>query len=205
MSRALYHTRKVRNVVALGLSMFAAATGLIILALILATLFINGFAAIKPSIFMEMTPPPGEEGGLLNAIYGSLMLTFVGIITGTPLGIMAGTFLAEYGNNSKLAQTIRFINDILLSAPSIAIGIFIYEIMVAPMGHFSGWAGSGGYRRSRRRPHHRRHAQACSQYAARVRLGAGHAEVARDQLGVLPGRQKRHDHRRAACSGADFG
>lgn len=142
MSRALYHTRKVRNVVALGLSMFAAATGLIILALILATLFINGFAAIKPSIFMEMTPPPGEEGGLLNAIYGSLMLTFVGIITGTPLGIMAGTFLAEYGNNSKLAQTIRFINDILLSAPSIAIGIFIYEIMVAPMGHFSGWAGS---------------------------------------------------------------
>jgi len=142
MNRTLYHTRKVRNVVALGLSVAAAGTGLLILALILATLFINGFAAIKPSIFTEMTPPPGEDGGLLNAIYGSVMLTFVGIMTGTPLGIMAGTYLAEYGRSSRLAQLVRFINDILLSAPSIAIGIFIYEIMVAPMGHFSAWAGS---------------------------------------------------------------
>ncbi len=88
-----------------------------------------------------MTPPPGEAGGLLNAIYGSIMLTLVGIVTGTPLGIMAGTYLAEYGRSERIAQIVRFINDILLSAPSIAVGIFIYEIMVAPMGHFSAWAG----------------------------------------------------------------
>ncbi len=134
--------RKARNVVALTLSMLAAASGLLILALILGTLFYNGFAAIKPSIFTQMTPPPGEAGGLLNAIYGSVMMTLVGILVGTPLGIMAGTYLAEYGRSAKLAQTVRFINDVLLSAPSIAIGIFIYEVMVAPMGHFSAWAGS---------------------------------------------------------------
>jgi phosphate transport system permease protein len=142
MNNVLYHTRKVRNVVALSLSLFAAAMGLFILALILGTLFVKGGAAIKPSIFTQMTPPPGEAGGLLNAIYGSVVMTTVGILAGTPLGILSGTYLAEYGKSQKLAQVIRFINDILLSAPSIAIGMFIYEIMVAPVHHFSAWAGS---------------------------------------------------------------
>ena len=142
MNNVLYHTRKVRNAVALTLALIAAASGLLILALILIVLFVKGGAAIKPSIFTEMTPPPGEAGGLLNAIYGSVMMTLIGILVGTPLGIMAGTYLAEYGKSQKLAQTIRFINDILLSAPSIAIGMFIYEIMVAPVHHFSAWAGS---------------------------------------------------------------
>lgn len=142
MNNVLYHARKVRNAVALTLALIAAASGLLILALILIVLFVKGGAAIKPSIFTEMTPPPGEAGGLLNAIYGSVMMTLIGILVGTPLGIMAGTYLAEYGKSQKLAQTIRFINDILLSAPSIAIGMFIYEIMVAPVHHFSAWAGS---------------------------------------------------------------
>ena len=142
MNNVLYHARKVRNTVALTLALIAAASGLLILALILIVLFVKGGAAIKPSIFTEMTPPPGEAGGLLNAIYGSVMMTLIGILVGTPLGIMAGTYLAEYGKSQKLAQTIRFINDILLSAPSIAIGMFIYEIMVAPVHHFSAWAGS---------------------------------------------------------------
>jgi phosphate transport system permease protein len=140
--RGVYRIRKARNVVALTLSCLATAGGLLILALILATLFIKGFDAIKPAIFTEMTPPPGEAGGLLNAIFGSVVMTFVGIMVGTPVGIMAGTYLAEYGRSSRLAQTVRFINDVLLSAPSIAVGLFIYEIMVAPMGHFSAWAGS---------------------------------------------------------------
>ena len=142
MNNVLYQSRKVRNVVALTLSLAASAAGLFILALILFALFSKGIAAIKPSIFTEMTPPPGEAGGLLNAIYGSAVMTLIGILVGAPLGIMAGTYLAEYGRSGKLAQVVRFINDILLSAPSIAIGMFIYEIMVAPVHHFSAWAGS---------------------------------------------------------------
>ncbi len=142
MNSVLYHSRKIRNTVALTLALLASASGLLILALILIALFVKGGAAIKPSLFTEMTPPPGEAGGLLNAIYGSAIMTLIGIVVGTPLGIMAGTYLAEYGRSSKLAQTIRFVNDILLSAPSIAIGMFIYEIMVAPVHHFSAWAGS---------------------------------------------------------------
>jgi phosphate transport system permease protein len=89
-----------------------------------------------------MTPPPGQAGGLLNPIIGSLVLTVLAIIIGTPIGILAGTYLAEYGKHEKISSIIRFINDILLSAPSIVIGLFIYEVMVAPMGHFSGYAGS---------------------------------------------------------------
>ena len=139
---AVYRIRKVRNAAALGLSILATAGGLLILALILFTLVAKGLDAIKPSLFTEMTPPPGEAGGLLNAIYGSVVMTLVGIFVGTPLGIMAGTYLSEYGRSSRLARVVRFINDVLLSAPSIAIGIFIYEIMVAPVGHFSAWAGS---------------------------------------------------------------
>jgi phosphate transport system permease protein len=93
-------------------------------------------------VFTEMTPPPGSDGGLLNPIIGSLMLTVLAVFIGTPIGILAGTYMAEYGRFSRLTQVVRFINDILLSAPSIVVGLFIYEVMVAPMGHFSGWAGA---------------------------------------------------------------
>jgi phosphate transport system permease protein len=93
-------------------------------------------------VFTEMTPPPGAAGGLLNPIIGSLVMTVIAVVLGTPLGVLAGTYLAEYGRYDKLAPVVRFINDILLSAPSIVVGLFIYEIMVAQMGHFSGWAGA---------------------------------------------------------------
>ena len=89
-----------------------------------------------------MTPPPGSAGGLLNPIVGSIMLTVIAVLIGTPIGILAGTYMAEYGSTHRLSMVVRFINDILLSAPSIVIGLFVYEIMVAPMGHFSGWAGA---------------------------------------------------------------
>src|SRR3954470_1368049 len=89
-----------------------------------------------------MTPPPGADGGLLNPIIGSLLLTSLAVLIGTPLGILAGTYMAEYGRHDRLASVVRFVNDILLSAPSIVVGLFIYEILVAPMGHFSGWAGA---------------------------------------------------------------
>ena len=111
------------------------------LALILGSLLWNGFSGLSPAVFTQMTPPPGASGGLLNPILGSLMLTVLAVAIGTPIGILAGTYMAEYGRYDRLTTVVRFINDILLSAPSIVIGLFIYEIMVAPMGHFSGWAG----------------------------------------------------------------
>ena len=120
----------------------AAALGLAILAAILATLMIKGIAGLTPKVFTEMTPPPGSDGGLLNAIAGSLVMTAIGVIIGTPVGILAGTYMAEYGRYSKVTSVIRFINDILLSAPSIVTGLFVYELMVRPMGHFSALAGS---------------------------------------------------------------
>src|ERR1700724_330757 len=89
-----------------------------------------------------MTPPPGSEGGLLSAIFGSLVMTVIAVAIGTPLGILAGTYLAEYGRYDKLTMVVRFINDILLSAPSIVVGLFVYEVMVKQMGHFSAWAGA---------------------------------------------------------------
>jgi len=140
---ALYARRRAVNKVALAISVGAAAFGLMWLVWILATLVINGLDAISPILFTESTPPPpGEGGGLLNAIYGSLIMTVVGTLIGTPIGILAGTYLAEFGKTNKLAEVIRFINDILLSAPSIVIGLFVYEIMVSSMGHFSAWAGA---------------------------------------------------------------
>ncbi|MGO4124679.1 phosphate ABC transporter permease PstA [Inquilinus sp. YAF38] len=142
-SSALYARRRVVNKVALTISVGAAAFGLMWLVWILATLVANGLSAITPALFTESTPPPpGEGGGLLNAIFGSLVMTVVGTLIGTPVGILAGTYLAEFGKTSKLAEVIRFINDILLSAPSIVIGLFVYEIMVSSMGHFSAWAGA---------------------------------------------------------------
>lgn len=139
---SLYNRRKRTNAIAMALAMGAALFGLAWLAAILWTLFYNGLAAIGVPIFTEMTPPPGSAGGLLNAIYGSVVMTVVGILIGGPIGILAGTFLAEYAKNGALGEAIRFINDILLSAPSIIVGLFVYVIVVVPMGHFSGWAGS---------------------------------------------------------------
>jgi phosphate transport system permease protein len=110
--------------------------------LILGALLWQGLGGLSPRVFTEMTPPPGSAGGLLNAIAGSLIMTALAVVIGTPLGVLAGTYMAEYGRYAKLTLVVRFINDILLSAPSIVIGLFVYEIMVAPMGHFSGWAGA---------------------------------------------------------------
>jgi phosphate transport system permease protein len=142
MNRLLIRRRKVTNTIALSMAVAAAAFGLFWLVAILWTLFYNGIGAINLDIFTKMTPPPGSSGGLLNAIAGSFAMTFVAMLAGTPIGILAGTYLAEYSRGSKLGETIRFINDILLSAPSIIVGLFIYEVMVRPMGHFSAWAGS---------------------------------------------------------------
>jgi len=134
--------RRRQNAIAKSLALAATLFGLGWLVLILFVLLYEGFGGLSLSVFTEMTPPPGSAGGLLNAIVGSLALTALGVLIGTPIGILAGTYLAEYGRHAKLSKVVRFINDILLSAPSIVVGLFIYEIMVAPMGHFSGWAGA---------------------------------------------------------------
>ncbi len=128
--------------ITIGLCWAASALGLTILAVILATLVYKGFAGLRPMVFTEMTPPPGNDGGLLNAIAGSLVMTFIGVAVGTPIGILAGTYMAEYGRYNKVSSVIRFINDILLSAPSIVTGLFVYEVLVRPMGHFSAIAGA---------------------------------------------------------------
>jgi phosphate transport system permease protein len=133
--------RKLTNVVALCLSGLATAIGLFFLGAILWTLISNGLAGMSVALFTQNTPPPGGSGGILNAIYGSVVMTLIGIVIGAPIGMLAGTYLAEYGRGTRLAAVIRFVNDILLSAPSIIIGLFIYEILVIRMGHFSALAG----------------------------------------------------------------
>ena len=142
MASSIYSLRRSRNIFWMALSLVASALGLGFLALILGVLFWKGFAGLSYSVFTKMTPAPGNEGGLLNAIVGSIIMTSLGVAIGTPLGMLAGTYMAEYGRYSRLTQVVRFINDILLSAPSIVIGLFIYELMVARMGHFSGLAGA---------------------------------------------------------------
>jgi phosphate transport system permease protein len=137
-----YGARRRRNAIAKTLALIATAFGLGWLVLILGILLYEGIGGLSLSVFTEMTPPPGAAGGLLNAIVGSVIMTVLAVLIGTPIGILAGTYLAEYGRHDKLSSVVRFINDILLSAPSIVIGLFVYEIMVAPMGHFSGWAGA---------------------------------------------------------------
>jgi phosphate transport system permease protein len=139
---ALYSGRRRRNAVAMTLSLAATAFGLGWLVLVLGVLLWNGLSGLSLAVFTEMTPPPGSAGGLLNAIVGSLIMTFLAILIGTPIGILAGTYMAEYGRHDKLTSVVRFINDILLSAPSIVVGLFIYEVVVRPMGHFSGLAGA---------------------------------------------------------------
>jgi len=138
----LYSRRRLTNWLIIGLSVAATAFGLLWLVLVLSTLLINGIGAISLSLFTQMTPPPGSSGGLLNAIAGSLVMTVIATLIGTPTGILAGTFLAEYARGSRLGEAVRFVNDILLSAPSIIIGLFVYEVMVVRMGHFSAWAGA---------------------------------------------------------------
>lgn len=137
-----YMRRKLRDKISTGLAVAAALFGLTWLVLILLVLIVKGVGGLSLAVFTENTPPPGSAGGLLNAIVGSLAITFFAVLLGTPLGILAGTYMAEYGRYSKLTLIVRFINDILLSAPSIVIGLFVYEIMVAQMGHFSAWAGA---------------------------------------------------------------
>src|SRR5665213_1670433 len=138
----LYAARRRKNSITMVLSLASTALGLGWLVTILGALLYEGFSGLSPRVFTEMTPPPGSSGGLLNAIAGSLLLTSLAVAIGTPIGILAGTYMAEYGRHHKLTSVVRFINDILLSAPSIVIGLFIYEVMVYPMGHFSGWAGA---------------------------------------------------------------
>jgi phosphate transport system permease protein len=140
---ALYETRKRKSFITMGLCYSAAALGLSVLIIILATLIYMGTRGLSLDVFTKMTPPPGAgDGGLLNPIVGSLLMTSLGVFIGTPIGILAGTYLAEYGRHSKISTVIRFLNDILLSAPSIVIGLFTYQILVAPFGHFSGFAGA---------------------------------------------------------------
>src|SRR5947207_5182424 len=140
--RSRYQRRRRRNGIATVLALAATAVGLGWLVLILGALLWQGFSGLSLAVFTEMTPPPGSAGGLLNPIVGSLILTVLAVAIGTPIGILAGTYMAEYGRYDVLTTVVRFINDILLSAPSIVVGLFIYEVMVAPMGHFSGLAGA---------------------------------------------------------------
>jgi phosphate transport system permease protein len=139
---AIYDSRRRWSKFYLGLCFLAVIIGLGWLAIILGTLIFEGFRNTSLTVFTQMTPPPGSAGGLLNAIIGSLIMTTLGVAIGTPLGMLAGTYMAEYGRYAKLTVVVRFINDILLSAPSIVIGLFIYEVMVVKMGHFSGIAGA---------------------------------------------------------------
>jgi len=137
----IYSRRRATNLIILALSLAATTLALLVLFLILWSLLSNGIPALSLDLFTQTTPPPGSRGGLTNAIYGSVMMTVFATLLGTPVGILTGTFLAEFGRGSVLAPAVRFVNDILLSAPSIAIGLFVYELMVVPMGHFSAWAG----------------------------------------------------------------
>jgi len=138
----LYARRRIINAAGLTVSVLAMLFGLFWLCWILWTLLDHGLPALTPVVFAQMTPPPGSSGGLLNAIAGSLMMTVLGTLIGTPIGILAGTYLAEFGQRGWLAPITRFINDVLLSAPSIVIGLFVYEVYVVHVKHFSGWAGA---------------------------------------------------------------
>ncbi|MBB5017768.1 phosphate transport system permease protein [Chitinivorax tropicus] len=142
MNKTIYAKRRFINSFNIVMSVLTMGFGLFWLAWILITLFQHGFDAISIAMFTQMTPPPGSAGGLLNAIFGSLLMALFGTLIGTPIGILAGTYLAEFGERGWLAPTTRFINDILLSAPSIVIGLFVYTIYVAKVKHFSGWAGA---------------------------------------------------------------
>jgi phosphate transport system permease protein len=142
MNRALYFRRRLANSAFRVLSMGTALFGLVWLGFILGALLKEGVSAMSLSLFTEATPPPGSAGGLLNAIFGSVVMSLGAVLLGTPIGLFAGTYLAEYARHGRLAFVVRFVNDILLSAPSIVTGLFIYELVVVRMGHFSAIAGS---------------------------------------------------------------
>ncbi len=143
MNQSMYARRKLVNQIGLTLSFLAMVLGLFVLLWILLILFKNGFQALSWSLFTESTPAPGSSGGgLANAILGSLMMVGFSALVSTPIGIFAGVYLAEYGDESSTAEVTRFVTDIMLSAPSIVLGLFVYAILVAQVGHFSGWAGS---------------------------------------------------------------
>jgi phosphate transport system permease protein len=139
---SLYRRRRLLNYFNMTASVLATALGLFVLASILWTLIGYGYGGLSLRMFTDMTPPPGSAGGVLNAIAGSVVLTVLGIVIGAPVGVLAGTYLAEYSERGKIAEATRFINDILLSAPSILIGLFVYEVAVLPSRHFSAWAGA---------------------------------------------------------------
>jgi phosphate transport system permease protein len=141
-NRGLYFRRRLTNGVFIALSLGAALFGLVWLAFILGALLKEGVSALSPTLFTQPTPPPGMAGGLSNAIFGSVVMSLGAVLLGTPIGLFAGTHLAEYARHTRLSFVVRFVNDILLSAPSIVTGLFIYEIVVLPMGHFSGIAGA---------------------------------------------------------------
>ena len=138
----LYLRRRIINSIGLGVSVLAMLFGLFWLGWILWTLLEHGLPGLGMHVFTQTTPPPGSSGGLINAIFGSVMMVVIATFIGTPIGILAGTYLAEFGQRGWLAPVTRFINDVLLSAPSIVIGLFVYEIYVVKVGHFSGWGGT---------------------------------------------------------------
>ena len=138
----IYRRRVRTNALMMAISTLALVFGLFWLVWIIAILLYEGGAALRPSLFVQMTPPPGSDGGLANAILGSIFMAGAGTLMGTPIGILAGTYLAEYGRRGWLAPATRFINDVLLSAPSIVVGLFVYSVYVARVKHFSGWAGA---------------------------------------------------------------
>jgi phosphate transport system permease protein len=142
MSTSLYGSRRIKNLVAQALAILATIFGLFWLAWILWTTFSKGLGSLNLALFTQMTPPPGETGGMLNAFFGSVVMSLLGIAFGAPIGVLAGTYLAEYSQKSWIGETVRFVNDILLSAPSIVLGLFVYTLVVAQMGHFSALAGA---------------------------------------------------------------
>ena len=141
IDQGIVRRRHFRSRIMMGACSLAAAVSIFVLAIILWELVVRGLSALSLSTFVESTPPPGGQGGLANAIVGSLVMTGIGILIATPLGVMTGSYLAEYARRSVLSTIVRFVNDTLLSAPSIVIGLFVYAVVVVPMGHFSGWAG----------------------------------------------------------------
>ncbi len=142
MSSSIYRERAIKNAIVQGMAMLATLFGLFWLAWILWTTFTKGLGSLNIALFTEMTPPPGASGGLLNAFFGSAVMSLLGILIGAPVGVLAGTYLAEYSRSGWLGETVRFVNDILLSAPSIVLGLFVYTLVVAQMGHFSALAGA---------------------------------------------------------------
>ena len=141
MSASLYGKRRAKNLIAQTLAVLATIFGLFWLVWIMWTTLSKGITSLNLDLFTQMTPPPGDEGGMLNAFFGSAVMSLLGIVIGAPIGVLAGTFLAEYSQRSWLGETVRFVNDILLSAPSIVLGLFVYTLVVAQMGHFSALAG----------------------------------------------------------------